>query len=336
MLHAYALYARIRLGWYARASGRALLRHWQWLLLAGLLVPGVPVLAVLAAPSGALLAVLGAGPWSVFGIAAVAGLGALWVLPQRRALRGGEFATYAATLPLSPWLRRAVDLTVLLLADALFIAAVVFAAVLGGVAYVPGLVATVIAVLAAQMLLLAMPARSRRLWRTSLPPALQVQVQILAGQPGATMTRFGLALLLAVAAAAIVMALHFDVRALPTIIVALAAVGLVLGGLYRLLRDAHAPMQVFLATLPLPPRYWLLRDIALVLALGCVPLLMLLVWFGLFDFAALGALVLLAPAYLALLALLRLPLAWGSRFGAMLAALIAAGWAGGAIAMVLH
>jgi len=49
VLHAYALYARIRLGWYARASGRALLRYWQWLLLAGLLVPGVPVLAMLAA-----------------------------------------------------------------------------------------------------------------------------------------------------------------------------------------------------------------------------------------------------------------------------------------------
>jgi hypothetical protein len=172
--------------------------------------------------------------------------------------------------------------------------------------------------------------------RPALPPALRIQLQILTEQPVATGGRLALTLLVVAAAAAIAMAFHFDSRALPASIVALAAIGLVLGGLYRLLRDAHAPVRAFLATLPLPPRYWLLRDLLLVVALGCVPLLMLLVWFGLFDLAALGALLLLAPAYLGLLALLRLPLAWGSRFGAMLAALIAAGWAGGAIAMVLH
>jgi hypothetical protein len=154
--------------------------------------------------------------------------------------------------------------------------------------------------------------------------------------PLPAITRIAAALGFAGLAGAFAAAVHFDARALPAAIVGLALAALVLAGLFRLLRDTHRPMAAFLATLPLPRWHLAAGDLRLVLTIGLVPPLMLLVWFGVLDAAVLLPLLAVTIAYLGLLALLRLPALWGGRLGAMLAALIAAGWAGSAIAMVLR
>lgn len=118
----YPSYAVLRLRWYARASGQALLRHWQWLLIAALLVPGLPIVPLLSVPAPLLLAIVSpdiAWPLHLAGFAALLLLSALWVLPQRRNLLGGDLAVYAGTLPTSPLAAGLVDLTVLLAADLL-------------------------------------------------------------------------------------------------------------------------------------------------------------------------------------------------------------------------
>ena len=55
VFHLYLLHAGQPLRWYALASGRALLRHWQWLLVAGLVVPGIPLVPLLELPSQLLV-----------------------------------------------------------------------------------------------------------------------------------------------------------------------------------------------------------------------------------------------------------------------------------------
>jgi hypothetical protein len=103
-----------------RASGHALLRHWQWFVLAALFIPGVPIVSLLAlsgqivsalvAPDGHFLAHFG-------GLVALDAIAILWILPQRKTLRGGGFANFVSTLPISPRTRRGVDLTVLAFAN---------------------------------------------------------------------------------------------------------------------------------------------------------------------------------------------------------------------------
>lgn len=74
-----------------------------------------------------------------------------------------------------------------------------------------------------------------------VPPPLRLQLQALAEHPISVGTRGAVAIGLAALAALIATALHFDGRAVPVAIGALALIGFVLADFYRLLRDAHAP-----------------------------------------------------------------------------------------------
>src|SRR6185437_7938076 len=130
-----------------------------------------------------------------------------------------------------------------------------------------------------------------------LPALLRTNVQALAERPVTNGGRYLVALGVAAAAAGIATAFHFDGRALPVAIGALALSGFVLADFYRLLREAHAPIRAFLATLPVSPRSLMTRDVVTVLCLGAVPYLMLAVWFGAFDPGSLVAFGLLAVAY---------------------------------------
>lgn len=334
MLQLYLIQAPARLRHYAEASGRLLLRQWQGMLLLGLLVAGQAT-TVLMLPATALAGLARNG--DLGGTIALAGLAALWVLPQRRQIRGGAFAGYAATLPMPRRVRLLLDLTVLLLADALLLLELVLAASVGGIAAMPGLAALLGLVLVAQLVVLHLPLPDPRRMLRGLPaPAgLRCNLQALAEQPASAGTRLLTTIAIAAGAAAIATAFHFDARALSVAIAALALSGFVLADFYRVLNAVHAPIRAYLATLPLGPHTLLLRDMATVLLLGSVPFLMLTVWFGVFDPASLFVFALLALAYAGLLALLRLPMLRGGGLGAMLAALVAAGWAGSAIAMVL-
>src|SRR6185312_9147647 len=106
--------------WYMLVGGRALLRHWQWLLVAGLVVPGVPIVSLVAMPSQLLVAIVSPGvdwPARLAALATVQVLALLWIVPQRKSVSGGDFAPYLATLPISRLTQRLVDLTLLLTAD---------------------------------------------------------------------------------------------------------------------------------------------------------------------------------------------------------------------------
>jgi hypothetical protein len=334
VLQLYFIQAPARLRHYAEASGRLLLRQWQGVLLCGLLVAGQAT-TVLMLPATLLAGLARSG--NAGGAVLLAGLAALWIVPQRRQVRGSQMAGYAATLPVPRPVRLLLDLTVLLLADALGVLELVLAASVGGMSALPGLAALLMLVLAVQLavLHLALPDPRRMLRRLPLPGGLRTNLQALAEQPASSGARLLVTVTIAAGAAALATAFQFDVRALPVAVVALALSGFVLADFYRVLNAAHAPIRAYLATLPLGRHTLLLRDMATVLLLGSVPFLMLTVWFGVFDPASLFAFGLLALAYAGLLALLRLPMLGAGGLGAMLAALMAAGWAGSAIAMVL-
>lgn len=334
MLKLYLAAAPLRLRHYAEAGGRTMLRQWQGMLILGLLVVGQAT-TILMLPA-AVLTGLAEAPTGA-GIAVLLIAAMVYVLPQRTAIRGGEMSGYAETLPISLPLRLMLDATVLLLVDALFLLELMLAVAIGGVAALPGLVGLLLLVLAAQLAMLhaPLPNPRRTVRMLPLPSLLRTNVQALAERPVTNGGRYLVALGVAAVAAGIATAFHFDGRALPVAIGALALSGFVLADFYRLLRETHAPIRAFLATLPVSPRTLVLRDLLTVLCLGVVPYLMLAVWFGAFDPGSLAAFVLLAFAYAGLLAALRLPMLRGGHLGAMLAALIAAGWAGSAIAMVL-
>lgn len=326
--------AAARLRHYAEASGLLLLRQWQALLLLGLVAVGQATTILMLPASGLAGLAQGLDPFNLLTLMLLA---VLFVLPQRAALSGGSLDGFTRTLPIPAPVRLLLDATVLLLADGLLLLELGLAVTMGGAPAIPGLLGILMLVLAAQLVALHVPLPDpRRVVRhVPLPPLLRADLQALAEHPASSGSRLLVALLAAAGAAAIATAFQFDPRALPVAIAGLALAAFILADFYRLLRDAHAPIRAFIATLPLPAHHLLLRDLLTVLTLGALPYLTLAVWFGVFDPGSLLAFALLAVAYAGLLAALRLPVLRGGHLGAMLAALLAAAWAGSAIAMVL-
>jgi hypothetical protein len=356
-------------------------------------------------PSRALIAI--ASPthgflWHVAAIAAVGLIAFLWILPQRDTLAGGEFAPYAASLPFSQRVRRCVDISLILIADALllfpfgvavihpwltpkdttpdqFIALWILLALtlcLQMAVFRKPLVILAAASLAALLLSLGLslphvgaiaeglafavalvglfvpdrPTRRamiRRRWPDKdgvgklarshpLVATTRIQWKILAAHPMATLMRMAFVLALALGADKLIGIFQFDSRALPTTVAALAGVALVLSGLYRVLRDAHRPMQPYLSSLPAHRHYWAMRDTTLVILLGLLPLTILLtpaVSHALLPFLALIG---IAFGYLVLIVALRMPLIFAGGISVMLGALLAAGWAGATLAAVVR
>jgi len=120
----YGRLVRLRLRWYFRTSGELVLRHWQWLVLACLIVPGPPVISVFLHVAS-LLAVSvspALAPAQHFFVAIVIDLAAvLWILPQRHAVSGGAFMNYAGALPLPRGVRLGVEATLLAAANSLIL-----------------------------------------------------------------------------------------------------------------------------------------------------------------------------------------------------------------------
>jgi hypothetical protein len=328
------IYAGLRLRHYLRESGQALLRHWQWLLLCGLLVPG-SVLAVLAGPAAAIEALpqVGPGAIAVWLIAAAA-----WILPQRTAVRGDGFAAWAGALPLPIVVQVAADLVVLIAADVLLVPMLGMALMRNG----PGLLVSLTPVLgltlAAQWATVHLPLPSGHgvLRALPLPSAQRTSLGALAEKPLASGARIVMAWLTVAGAVALIGALGFDERALPVAVVALAVMAVMLAGLFRILDEARQPMAEWIATLPVGPWHAATQDTVTVLSLAFPPALGLLVWFGALDPAALLPLLVIVAAYCGLLAMLRPVVVRGGRFGVVVSSAIAAGWTGGALAMVLN
>lgn len=113
-----------RLRWYALATSRSLLRHWQAVVLAlGVLSPGaMPVLLQLKLLAFPVLTLFFPGhgvSWLFAYLTLLEAAGLAWSAIQRKTIAGGVFAGYENTLPLSAGQRRRVNLGVLFLADGL-------------------------------------------------------------------------------------------------------------------------------------------------------------------------------------------------------------------------
>ncbi|MHB8883909.1 MAG: hypothetical protein ACYC5H_02275 [Methylovirgula sp.] len=406
ILKPYLFLTHLRLRWYVRASGQLLLQHWQWIAVISLLVPGLPMaalVAILELPSKILIAAVSRQHgivWHLTSLLALQAAALIWIMPQRDNVKGGDFARYAATLPIPGIARRCADITVLFVADGLILVAGILAMTNRlALQTADGAYQTVaLAVLASNLALFQLvalnrqwlrliaiattdlalclsitlrtfdwmllflafastfaaafiplrapeiPVRRRRQFgaikRHTLRPyhgptaALAIQWKILATRPLFTAARLSLALGLALGANRLIALFAFDERALPTIILALAAIALTLSGAYRGLRDAHAPMRTYMAALPVASFYWPLRDTVCIVLLGIAPLVILLLTAQLHGLVSLLGLMSLAITYLLLLAMLRLPLVLSRRLSVMFGFLLAAGWAGAAMAAV--
>ncbi len=400
LIDSYYALTRLRLRWYIRTSGDLVLRHWQWFLIIGMIIPNPPVIGLFVVPASLLEAIIAGGhSWlaQVVAVLVVQLVALLWIVPQRQLLAGGIFMTYAATLPLPKWLCLAVDLTLLAVANCVILIPVLFATghalamrdcayqlcvlwtLLGstlvaqlsalkrraivlpllGVADVflgwslaspPGalrwllFVPTLAGAVAAPFLMDRIKPPSlapgfSQVQRISLvlsrhAPSCLVQCKAIAAKPGLTTFRLSTTFAVALGVDRLIAIFQFDQRSLPTDILAMAIIALILSGLYRVLRDAHASMQGYLTALPSPQHYWPLRDTIFVFLLGAAPLCILLTPLLLHGLASVFVVFALMVAYQALLALLRLPLVFGGRRAVLYGFLMAAAWSGAAMAAV--
>ncbi len=121
MFGLYAQMLRFRFRWYALATGRLLMRHWQWFLLAIILVPaGIPISKLLrgfASPLTDLFQFDGSFIGAVAHIFWLETFAVAWILVQQPALQGGQFMRYCQTLPVQFGVLLSVDLTMLTLAN---------------------------------------------------------------------------------------------------------------------------------------------------------------------------------------------------------------------------
>jgi hypothetical protein len=399
----YARLIRLRLHWYMRTNGELVLRHWQWFVLACLIVPGPPIVSVFMNAASLLAASVspGATPAQHLFIATVIDVAAvLWILPQRHALSGGSFMRYADSLPLPRVVRLGVEATLLAVANGVILVSAGIAGaqilsplrdpyapccllallclaaiaqqailtrrwialigiILGNGAVAAGLAAPgggrwllLTAALGGAGIGMLSATRFKRAGGTRWPgldsgavgsglrilarrdPVLLVQCKAVAERPATTILRFGTVIALALGADRLMAIFDFDERALPTAILAMAAISLLLAGFYRVLRDARIAMSSYLAALPLPSHYWPIRDTKFVLLLNGVPLVILLspqIMRGLLSLLiVLG----LAVAYQVLLALLRWPVVHGGRRSLLYGVLLTGLWSGAAIAAV--
>ncbi len=111
-----------RLHW-GLACGRIFLRHWQWFVLATVLVPGgTPLRGLVLFIAMPILQALQPGHGMGWYLGSIGLLALSWILVQRQALCGGGFAVYTRTLPLSTLQRLAIDTAVLIPANTLLLA----------------------------------------------------------------------------------------------------------------------------------------------------------------------------------------------------------------------
>lgn len=123
-----------RIRWYALATKRLLLRHWQALLLAiGVLSPAaMPALLQVKFLAAPILAIFSArqGVVSHFiYLTMLEAIGLLWSGLQRNNIAGGDCMVYTSTLPISASNRRMIDLGILFLADSLLFLPVIAATI---------------------------------------------------------------------------------------------------------------------------------------------------------------------------------------------------------------
>lgn len=120
----YLSLMRVRFRFYVTESGNVFLRRWQWFLLAGLLIPGLPIVPIFKTPGHLFKAVASSsldfksrgGLFLLIQLIQV-----IWILPQMTLLRGGRFRGYVRTLPISRLIQNSVTISLIAIADILLL-----------------------------------------------------------------------------------------------------------------------------------------------------------------------------------------------------------------------
>ena len=114
------------------------MRHWHWFLLAGALVPTATSLSSLLRficyPLQQAFEVGHGIAWHFAHVVSIQFIAWGWVFVQRRALSGGDFASYLRSLPVSVFQRLTADLAVLVTANTLLLVPVTAALMEAGAA----------------------------------------------------------------------------------------------------------------------------------------------------------------------------------------------------------
>jgi hypothetical protein len=406
----FRLYLGLRARFCASAGRDLVARHWQWFLLAGMLVPGLPIVSIFMVPAR----LFGQSLSPSFGLSHRLGMlalfqaaGVLWLLPQKAILHGGRFRLFVETLPVGFVTRCAVSGVLLAVADVLLFVPVLSGAMLFGpmstglpgqafgvadaltvlldivflqlgmLERLPLMVVGALsadgllpaayssksgvfgaAMLAAAVAILLTTARlaarfdpvrafgcarrpvrggttGRRLL-SRVSPTVRIQIGALGERPWSVGACCLLAGAIPFGTGALIGAFGHDGRSPIVAILGMAGVALLLSGLYRVLRAAHAGARTMMATLPVARSFWPVRDICLVAGFGMMPLpvfLYPLVAYRLVSPAMLGA---VSLTYVGLIAGLRTVLGIGARFRLLVSLALAMAWAGSAIAGVVR
>lgn len=121
----YADLTRLRLRWYVTATAHVVRRHWQWFVIASLVVPSAtPPTQIVKALAFPVVGMVRPGHevlWYALHLALVQAAALGWVWLQREALAGGPMASYASTLPFRRVIVHRANAALLLVADSLLL-----------------------------------------------------------------------------------------------------------------------------------------------------------------------------------------------------------------------
>ena len=101
----YLNLTKLLLRWYALATGKILMRHWQMFVIAGVFVPAqIPVGKIVYGLAFPLIAALSPDHdlfWHLSYLVLIQVVALIWVLVQKNNIFGSEFMTYVSALPVS-------------------------------------------------------------------------------------------------------------------------------------------------------------------------------------------------------------------------------------------
>ncbi len=166
-------------------------------------------------------------------------------------------------------------------------------------------------------------------------PIVRIQIKALANYSGHTSLRIGVSSVIAIGTVLLIPLFEFDSRSLPTLVLAMAVIAFILGGVYRTLHHAHVQMQSYSLSLPLGKYFWVVRDTLFVIMLGTIFIAILFLPVLNHLDTPFSIVFFLCMAFWVLLALLRLPLLYGGRQSSLLYIALVACWSGAVFAVVL-
>lgn len=375
------------------------MRYWQWFILAGFFVPGLPIVSIFLSPSRLFSECLSSSHdfmWH-FTILLFFEIGSiLWILPQKRFLHGGIFRQFCETLPLSFVTKFGISAFLLLIVDILlfipvliglcmisftspltlilsaakaliftlviifiqtgFLENFLFIIIGGFLSNIPLSISCMSKNKSIEILTILLSILFLYLFfsyevyhlkrkvkikmkkdpiylitflkiKQKTPLILRIQFDILTEQTIFSIFCYFSTMGISCGTYALIKAFDYDKRSLIAVITGMIINALIFNKNYYMLSEAHSKVQILLASLPISKRFWLVRDITLVLGFSILPLFAISLPILLHGLISLPMLVSLLCSYFVLLIFLRLTVTINVRFRLMASIMLAGTWA---------